>query len=133
MTAFLDVRPMITALRTTPEDFRLSGMWLNHEPSQHNFQFDPDGRVGIQAACNCALYAIQPEQEVALRAAYRRWYEEYWRPLQLNLEFASHFPPRSPARRVLIRVTARLHSWLVRPEGHIAVNISPADSAKSLT
>src|SRR5215469_11380955 len=72
MTAFIDARPMITALRTAPEDFRLSGTWLNHEPSQHNFQFDPDGHVSIQAACNCAMFAILPEQEGALRAAYLR-------------------------------------------------------------
>jgi len=135
MTAFIDARPMITALRTAPEDFRMSGKWLNHEPSQHNFQFDPDGHVSIQAACNCAMFAILPEQEGALRVAYRKWHEEYWMPMQLNLEFASHFPPRSPARRMLIRLTARLHAWLVRPplHEHISTDIAAAGSAKSLT
>ena len=41
---FLDVSPMIEALRFQPEDFDFEKGWLNHVPSRHRFQFDrPDG------------------------------------------------------------------------------------------
>ena len=32
--AYLDVAPMVVALRTTPEDFKLNNGWLRHRPSR---------------------------------------------------------------------------------------------------
>ena len=63
--AYLDVSPMVVALRTTPEEFSLSrsGTWLKHNPSRHSFRFDPGGHVEVRARCNCSLLEIRRSQE----------------------------------------------------------------------
>ena len=55
------------------------------------------------------------EDKVAeLRGAYETWRNEYWVPYTINRDFASHF--HAPLwRRVLLRLTARLHGWLLKP------------------
>lgn len=115
--AYLDVSPMMVALRTTPEEFELSHGWLHHTPSRHSFKFSPGGGIQLRAECNCSLLAIKSEQEEALTACYYEWQANYWRPLQINREFASHFRQRSPFRQLLIDLTARVHRWLLR-QGH---------------
>jgi len=37
---FLDVSPMISALRFQPTDFEYAHGWLRHVPSRHAFRFD---------------------------------------------------------------------------------------------
>jgi len=110
---YLDVNPMMESLRTAPEDFSLKGKWLSHRASGHGFAFDPDGRVQIRAACECARLRVRPEQERALHDSVREWEMRYWRPLQINREFAAHFRPRASWRGTLLRLTVRLTSWLV--------------------
>jgi hypothetical protein len=105
---------MMVSLRTCPEEFELSGDWLNHIPSRHQFRFDPDGRVQIHAACNCAQLSVRAEQERELLASFSDWQTHYWRPMQINREFASHFPPRSRVRQFLIDLTAAIHRRLLR-------------------
>ncbi|HZS63412.1 MAG TPA: hypothetical protein VFA53_02785 [Xanthobacteraceae bacterium] len=112
--AYLDVSPMMVALRTTPEEFEFSHGWLHHTPSRHSFSFNPEGRVQLRADCNCSLLAIKSDQEEALAACYNEWQANYWRPLQINREFASHFRPRSRVRQLLIDLTARVQRWLLR-------------------
>jgi hypothetical protein len=109
---YLDVSPMMHSLRTMPEDFDMKGRWLRHNPSRHCFRFERDGSVTIRAGCNCAFLMIHPEQRHDLEAAYQVWRQSYWEPLEINREFASHFASRSPIRRFLIRLAARLHGWL---------------------
>src|SRR5277367_3291465 len=87
----LDVAPMIAALRFQPSDFEFSHGWLNHVPSRHRFQFDRSGRVAIEAMCDCASLSIKPEQSDELVAMFTTWRQEYWQPLEINREFASHF------------------------------------------
>ncbi len=88
---FLDVSPMIEALRFQPEDFDFEKGWLNHVPSRHRFQFDSTGRVTVEANCRCAAMSIKPEQTDDLVATYNVWRREYWLPIATNREFASHF------------------------------------------
>src|SRR6185437_5235351 len=59
---YLDVSPMIEALRFQPSDFEFAHGWLNHVPSRHRFQFDRKGRVTIDALCGCAALSVRPEQ-----------------------------------------------------------------------
>ena len=113
---YLDVGPMMVALRTAPEQFELSKSeaWLRHIPSRHSFKFEPDGRVEIRARCDCSLLAIRRGQEQELTACFEDWQAEYWRPLQINKEFASHFSAPSPVRRMLLNLTGKLYYWLLR-------------------
>jgi hypothetical protein len=111
--ANLDVGPMIRALQYAPHEFELAGGWLNHGRSGHSFRFDADDHVEISAACNCAMLAPTSEHARDLAKAFREWERDYWRPLLINREFASHFKPGP--RSVLIALTGRLHHWLMRP------------------
>jgi len=112
---YLDISPMMTALRKTPDGFDLSDGWLTHIGSWHSFRFGPGDQVEIRAACNCSLLTIRPDQLPELSRCFREWESNYWRPLQINREFASHFTRRPGLRRILIALTGRLHSRLLRP------------------
>jgi hypothetical protein len=103
---------MIVALRDSPGDFEIVAGRLNHIPSRHSFRFGPDDEVEIGAACDCALLAVRPEQKSELVSGYRHWERDYWRPLVINREFASHFD-RPLWRQILISLTGRLHRWLI--------------------
>lgn len=112
---YLDVSPMMTALRLSPEDFEIREGWLGHIPSRHEFVFSKEGRVQIRARCDCSMLSIRPEQEAALATSYNEWQRTYWRPLLINREFASHFK-RSATRQMLINFAAWIHRKL--QEGH---------------
>jgi hypothetical protein len=88
---FLDVAPLITALQFQPTDFEFSRGWLNHVPSRHRFKFGRNGRVTIDARCSCAFQSVSREQGEQLFRAFYAWREHYWRPLQIDREFAGHF------------------------------------------
>ena len=114
--SYLDVAPMMSALRTTPEEFSFKHGVLKHGPSRHSFAFHDSGNIHIRAECNCAYLSVRPDQRNELNACFQEWQANYWRPMRINKEFASHFRPRSPLRRLLIGVTARFHSWLLRAD-----------------
>jgi hypothetical protein len=94
VVSFLDVDPMITALRTRPLDFEMDGSWLHHFPSHHRFKVDQEGNVKIDAPCDCAILHVRCEQGHELWHAFQIWYSAYWQPTLINREFARHF--RSP-------------------------------------
>ena len=75
---YLDVAPMISALRFQPSDFEFSHGWLNHVPSRHRFQFDRSGRVTIDALCGCAALSVRPEQADELHTMFKTWRHSYW-------------------------------------------------------
>jgi hypothetical protein len=112
---YLDVGPMMVALRSAPDEFELTGGWLHHTPSRHSFRFGPHDSIEIRAACDCALLAVRPEQRGELADGFRQWRAIYWRPVRINREFAQHFAPRSWWRRALIDLTGRLHRRLAKP------------------
>ena len=113
--SYLDLNPLITALRTAPDEFDLVDGWLNHRRSSHGFRFTANDEVQLRATCDCTLLAMQPEQTRELAKCFREWERDYWRPLQINREFASHFARTGGLRHLLIVLTGRLHEWLLRP------------------
>jgi hypothetical protein len=48
------------------------------------------------------------EQTKVFHAAYREWHASYWRPLEINREFASHFERPALWRRAVIWMLRRL-------------------------
>jgi len=112
--SYLDVSPLITALRDTPEEFELSGGWLCHVRSWHSFRVDSQDRVQIRAACNCVLLSVRREQEREFAAGFREWQNAYWRPLEINRDFAGHFARRPALLQWMIDATGALHRWLLQ-------------------
>ena len=49
-------------------------------------------------------------QAKAFHAAYRDWHVSYWRPLEINREFAAHFAAPSLWRQLAIWLLKRLLS-----------------------
>jgi hypothetical protein len=128
--AYLDINPMIVSLRTTPEEFDLHRGSLRHNPSGHDFQFDREGYVRIAARCDCSILAVRQEQGQELWRAFNEWQVSYWRPLQINKEFALHFRPRSRVRQFLINLTARWHCALItggNRRSEKAATLAPAE------
>ncbi len=111
--AYLDVSPMIASLRTAPDEFEVLRGSLHHFPSRHRFNFHPHGNVSVEAACDCALLSIRHDQEQELRRAYEEWQVAYWRPVEINREFASHFGSRNPLQRLYRKLMSRLRRALI--------------------
>jgi len=111
--SYLDVNPVIAALRTTPNAFEFVGGALHHIPSRHHFYFEGNGRVRLIAECSCSSLTVADEQQACLTEAFSQWRVNYWRPLEINKQFAEHFNPPSSWRRVLLRLTERLQRALL--------------------
>ena len=115
---FLDVSPMIEALRIRPMDFEWDGSWLHHLPSDHRFKVDEEGDVRIDARCDCAILRVRREQGRALWNAFQIWEAAYWRPVEINKEFARHFSPPNwlqrlyRGSRVILRRALHHHNTL---------------------
>jgi hypothetical protein len=89
----LDIAPMISALQRQPMDFEYQDGWLRHVPSRHCLKFSSNGHVTIDAQCGCARQSIKQAQGVELYQAFMQWYGSYWRPTEIDREFAAHFRP----------------------------------------
>lgn len=111
--SYLDVSPVISALGASPAEFEMCSGSLHHVRSSHSFTFDEHDHVRINAECCCSLLAVRPEQERAFAARFREWHREYWRPIEINREFADHFWPRPRILRMMIGLTGGLHRWLL--------------------
>jgi hypothetical protein len=111
--AYLNVNPMISALRSNPAAFEFTRGSLYHIPSGHRFQFDRAGQVHVDAQCSCSSLTVSEEQQATLFEAYGEWRVNYWQPIEINREFAAHFTPPSGWRRLLIELTAGLHRALL--------------------
>jgi hypothetical protein len=102
--SYLDVTPMIAALRTRPEDFDVNQGRLRHLPSGHRVIFDPlVGDARIDAHCECSSLSISRHQSRELRAAFEQWTSSYWRVVRINREFEAHFG-HSLWRRLCVRL-----------------------------
>jgi hypothetical protein len=112
--AYLDVSPMISSLRRAPDEFEVIRGALHHFPSRHKFRFDPEGRVTVDALCDCAMLAVRHEQEQELHDAFQQWQAAYWRPLEINKEFASHFRRPNALQRVYRKLMGRLRRALIQ-------------------
>jgi len=118
--AYLDASPLISALRTDPEVFEFSNGYLRHIPSRHRFQFNSTHGVRVQAECACAFLEIAKSQQPSLCEAFQEWRLNYWRPIEINREFAGHFRAHSWLRQQLIKMTAWLLCALVTDHRHAA-------------
>ncbi len=122
---YLELAPAITAIRSRPEEFEFSHDTLHHLRSRHFFRFVGDDDVQIEAACDCSILRARPEQAKAFHAAYREWHASYWRPLEINREFAAHFEPPSPWRRLAIWLLRRLISSPQRAKSSSLATAAP--------
>ena len=113
--AYLELSPMIAALRDRPADFELDRGWLVHFSSRHAFMFDRQGNVAVRARCACAHLSVRLEDGQELWGAYREWRANYWRPIEINREFAAHFRKPSIFRRALRRLLSKVRRLLLDP------------------
>ena len=65
--AYLDLTPMLQAMRARPSEFEMSGPFLRHIRSQHLLEVDRRGNVHVHARCDCARLEVLAGS--ALRAA----------------------------------------------------------------
>lgn len=118
MPQYLDVSPMIQALREAPSDFEMRSDMLYHRPSRHSVDFADSGRAAVHARCGCAALKVNPAQSRQLKEAIEAWAAAYWQPLleqraafkqaaAINRHFARHFR-RSRWRRWRARLAACL-------------------------
>jgi hypothetical protein len=113
--AYLDISPMLVALREQPAEFELSGSRLRHIPSRHLFAFTGSGRAIVsRTRCDCAQLTIGYRQSAELRTAVDDWTVSYWQPLlearrvaRINRDFARHFRPG--LHRLFDRIAALWH------------------------
>jgi len=110
--AYLDLSPMLQAMRVRPSEFEMQGICLHHIPSHHLLNFDASGIARVHARCDCAMLDVSREQSEEMRAAMSAWKVVYWEPrlaeieaekrvAAINREFASHFRPPNAWRRFL--------------------------------
>jgi hypothetical protein len=113
--AFLELSPMIVALRDRPADFEVDRGWLTHFPSRHRFKFDREGNLILRAHCECARLSARPEQAQELWAAFLDWRASYWRSIEINREFAAHFRRPNILQRAFRRALAKARLVLLDP------------------
>jgi hypothetical protein len=106
--SYLDLSPMIASLRTRPCDFEMQRGWLHHLPSRHRFKVDREGSVRVEARCDCAVLAVRREQGRELWDAFQQWHSAYWRAIEINREFASHFRAPTICQRIYRRSVRRV-------------------------
>ena len=109
---YLDISPMLVALREQPANFALRGAELHHIPSRHSFGFTRGGRSAVTRAwCDCAALPISEQQSAEFKLGFDDWMQAYWLPRQaeeaearriakINRHFASHFRPSLLTRLV---------------------------------
>lgn len=102
--AYLDLTPMLQAMRARPSEFEMQGSYLRHISSHHLLNFDIWGNARVHARCDCAMLDVSREQSEEMKAAIAAWKVVYWEPhlaqieaekraAKINREFASHFRP----------------------------------------
>src|SRR5260221_14560803 len=102
--AYLDLSPMLQAMRVRPSEFEMQGICLHHIPSHHLLNFDASGIARVHARCDCAMLDVSREQSEEMRAAMSAWKVVYWEPRLAEIEaerrvaavnrgFASPFRP----------------------------------------
>src|SRR5260221_3760891 len=112
--AYLDLSPMLQAMRVRPSEFEMQGAYLHHVPSHHLLNFDTSGHARVHARCDCAMLDVSRDQSEEMKAAMSAWKVVYWEPhlaqieaekraAEINREFASHFRPPNAWRPFLVR------------------------------
>src|SRR5260221_10685057 len=84
--AYLDLSPMLQAMRLRPAEFEMQGTFLHHIPSHHLLNFDPSGLARVHARCDCAMLDVSRAQSEEMRAAMSAWRVVYWEPRLTEIE-----------------------------------------------
>jgi hypothetical protein len=130
---YLDLSPMLRAMRERPSEFEMHGTYLRHIPSHHLLSFDIWGNARVHARCDCAMLDVSRAQSEEVRAALAGWKIVYWEPHlaqveaerhaeRINREFALHFRPGMWQRFVAMfgRKARNLPSLAIEPDVEIA-------------
>jgi hypothetical protein len=136
--AYLDLSPMLQAMRLRPSEFEMQGVCLHHIPSHHLLNFDTSGLARVHARCDCAMLEVSRDQSDEIRVAMSAWKVVYWEPhlaqieaekrvAKINREFASHFRPPSPWQRFLA-LFRRRPRFELRFEPQAAAGSEPASA-----
>jgi hypothetical protein len=136
--AYLDLSPMLQAMRLRPSEFEMQGVCLHHIPSHHLLNFDTSGLARVHARCDCAMLEVSRDQSDEIRVAMSAWRVVYWEPhlaqieaekrvAKINREFASHFRPPSPWQRFLA-LFRRRPRFELRFEPQAAAGSEPASA-----
>jgi len=108
--AYLDLTPMLQAMRARPSEFEMQGSYLRHMPSHHLLNFDIWGNARVHARCDCAMLDVSRDQSEEIKAAIAAWKVVYWEPhlaqieaekraAKINREFSAHFRPPTLLQR----------------------------------
>src|ERR1700738_3785642 len=99
--AYLDLSPMLQAMRARPSEFEMQGSYLRHISSHHLLNFDIWGNARGPARCDGAMLDVSREQSKKMKTAMPAWRVVYGQPhlaqpgaekraARINREFASH-------------------------------------------
>ena len=122
--AYLELSPAIAALRARPEEFEFSNDTLHHLGSRHRFRFPSEDSVEIHADCGCSLLKASQDQTKLFHAAYREWHASFWRPLEINREFASHFEPTLWRRAAIWLLRRLLATPRMKPSSSVRTDLA---------
>src|SRR5258708_3988566 len=78
--AYLDLTPMLQAMRARPGEFEMQDFYLRHVPSQHLLTFNIWGKAQVHARCDCAMLEVSSEQSGELTDAISAWKDVNWPP-----------------------------------------------------
>ena len=84
--AYLDLTPMLQAMRARPSEFEMDGPFVQHIRSQHLLEVDRRGNVRVHARCDCARLEVSREQGEEMMAALSAWKIVYWEPHLAQIE-----------------------------------------------
>jgi hypothetical protein len=110
--AYLDLNPVIVAIRERPDEFEMMRGTLHHRSSGHSFEFTMDGTMRVHAECDCASLMTRPGESALFKAAYDNWQAAYWRPIEINREFAGHFRRSAGWQRLCARALTLVLEYL---------------------
>jgi hypothetical protein len=105
--AYLDMSPVLTALRERPHEFTVSDGWVRQRSSPYRLKAQFDGHVLVETEDGSVSPLISCSQSHLFRAI-ENWRVDYWIPREVNRIFARQIRPRRIWQRILDRVEARL-------------------------
>jgi hypothetical protein len=114
---YLDMSPVLTALRERPHEFTVSDGWVQQRSSRYRLKALADGHVLVETEDGSASPLISCSQGFHLFRAIENWRVNYWIPQKVNRIFARQIRPRCLWQRILDRVEA----WLPERTGESAL------------
>jgi hypothetical protein len=101
---YFDVTKAIDCLQHAPEHLDFRSGWLIHLPTNVRFQLDADGLFITEFSFEFRSLPISPEQTSEFICLFRTWYDDYWRPAQVNHLLENHSAPQNGIEHFLRRL-----------------------------